>query len=448
MKIGSLSFAALAISIYSSAPAFSESINISEPDFPDATNTDISYSDIYSADNSDAINFSKKEINAVRKANKSRGDTIRIQSKQSSKASPNLQLASTQAVTTMASPPPQYSFGNCTAFSLGSGLLATHEAQGQVKCYNTYSATDIKVEAQASSQPAGVNYDVFLYFYNHNTGSTEFKASSLNTGNVNDFATSVMPAGNYIVYTRATSGSSTSAFVVGALGFSGYDQHEANETLATATQVVGNQIMTGNTDHNSDIDYYVYTTAADQSELDVTFNSSNHVAQYVNSSGNWSALNASGTTAFQVNPNGNYYFRVINTAATNNPLVNYQLSLTRKAEFIGNAQVTNDENLTNVCCGLDAHSRINFTGYAQDANHVTVPYGKVRLRVYAVGGEIVTRDVTANSNGYFDETLNFTPCTGGGYYGQGSGATSPPAFWYLGMDPQTLGLGFFQHCSP
>lgn len=132
---------------------------------------------------------------------------------------------------------PNYSFTGCTSFNMGYGLLATHESVGQTKCYDTYSAVPTKIEAIATNQPAGVNYDIFVYWYNSTTATLELKASGTKTGNVDERALAVVPAGNYVIYTKATTGFSATQFVVGALSYTAYDAHEMNDTVLTAKQL-------------------------------------------------------------------------------------------------------------------------------------------------------------------------------------------------------------------
>lgn len=132
---------------------------------------------------------------------------------------------------------PDYSFTGCTSFSLGYGLYATHEFQGQVKCYDTYSAAPTKLEAIATNQPAGVNYDIYVFWYNSATASLELKAYGSKTGNANERPQAVVPAGNYVIYTEAVVGFSATQFIVGALNYPTYDAHEMNDTALTAKQL-------------------------------------------------------------------------------------------------------------------------------------------------------------------------------------------------------------------
>jgi hypothetical protein len=366
----------------------------------------------------------------------------KLSAKSSHKSNGEHSLQLGAAASLLADPPPQYSFSNCTAFTLGTGLNTTLTTQGQVKCFNTYSATDIKIVAQASSQPAGVNYDIFVYYYNDVTSATEFKSSSTALGNVSEFSAAKMPAGNYIIYVQATSGSSSTPFVVGALGYSAFDQYEANDAIAYATPATGNSTWVGNTDHAGDIDYYIYTTGSTQTALAGRIVSSNHALQVFNGT-SW--VTVASPTNFSVASSSTYLFRVFNTAATNNTAVNYTLVLSRPAVSLGNAQVTNDENLTNIGLGLETFSRITFTGQARDENNVMVPYGVVTVIAYTVN-QTVSQAVQTGANGAVNQTLNFTPCTGGGAYGEGSGGRDGiPSFWYSGMGSS---VGFYQWCSP
>lgn len=353
-----------------------------------------------------------------------------------------LESSNQSNITYLTSPPPHYSFSGCTGFALGTGLNTTLTTQGEIKCFNTYSATDIKIVAQATSQPVGVNYDIFVYYYNDVTSTAEFKSSSTALGNVNEFSAAKMPAGNYIIYVQATTGSSSTPFVVGAIGYSAYDQYEANDAIAYATPVNGNSVLTGNTDHAGDIDYFVYTTGSTQTALSARIISDNHTLQVYNGS-SW--LTVTVPTNFSVAPDTAYYFRIFNTAVINDTDAYYSLVLTRPVFALGNANVTNDEDMPNIGWGTETFSRITFTGRAEDENQQLVPYGVVTVIAYTVN-QTVSQVVQTGANGVVNQTLTFTPCTGGGAYGEGSsGRNGRPSFWYSGMADS---VGFYQWCAP
>lgn len=337
--------------------------------------------------------------------------------------------------------PTQYTFSNCTAFTLGTGLYATLTAQGQAKCFNTYSASDIKIIAQATSQPSGVNYDIFVYYYNDVTSTLELKSTSQLLGNVDEYAAAKMPGGNYLIYVQATTGSSATSFIVGALGYSAYDQYEANDVLQYSTLLSGNQAVVGNSDYAGDFDYYAYTTESDQVALQIKLSSANHAAQVYNGSG-WSAL--SGSAPYTVAGSTTYFVRVYNTASPNNTAVNYTLVMSWPVESLGSAAVTNNEGLTNIGLGLETHSRVIFAGAAHDSKGRIVPFGVVNLYVYAVTGTYFYAYQTT-ANGLVNYTMNYTPCTGGGYYGTGLGGSVPPGYKYAGM---SSAVGMYQLCSP
>lgn len=132
---------------------------------------------------------------------------------------------------------PDYSFTGCTSFTLGYGLYATHEFEGQLKCYDTYSPVPTKLEAIAVNQPSGVNYDIYVFWYNSTTASLELQSSSMKPGSADERPQAVVPAGNYVIYTEAVSGFSATQFIVGALDYPTYDAHEMNDTAPTAKQL-------------------------------------------------------------------------------------------------------------------------------------------------------------------------------------------------------------------
>jgi hypothetical protein len=54
---------------------------------------------------------------------------------------------------------------------------------------------------------------------------------------VNERKQVIVPAGNYVIYTKAQSGFSATPFVVGALSYPTYDANEMNDTALTAKQL-------------------------------------------------------------------------------------------------------------------------------------------------------------------------------------------------------------------
>src|SRR5690606_19643337 len=96
------------------------------------------------------------------------------------------------------------------------------------------------------------------------TDALEFMGGSNNSGNADEFFSVVMPAGNYILYALPQAGVAPIEFVIGALGWSNYDNQEANENISQATPVNGassNYVIIGNADNPNDRDVFLYTAA-------------------------------------------------------------------------------------------------------------------------------------------------------------------------------------------
>jgi hypothetical protein len=328
-------------------------------------------------------------------------------------------------------------------FNLDSGLYATLTMQGQVKCFNTYSATEMKIVAQATSQPAGVNYDVYVYYYNDVTKKTEFKSTSQELGNVNEFSAAKMPAGNYLIYIKAQTGSSPLQFIVGAAAYPAFDAYEANDTPSTATPASINQVFQGNSDYAGDIDYFVYTTESDQEEFQPKIFSSNHKLQIYNGT-NWVFINSNN---INVLPNTQYYLRVVYSANVLDVSVKYILLLANPIKYMrDDTTVTNDENLPNLGWGLEVFSRITFKGHVEDFKHRLLPYGIASLKFSGFNGN-VHYDFQTGLDGYVDYTMNFVPCEVGGPYGRwgdGIDHSFVPSFQYQGMSGT---YELFQYCK-
>ena len=231
---------------------------------------------------------------------------------------------------------------------------------------------------------------------------------------------------------------------MGAVGYPDYDAYEENDSPSTATSIQSNIVVEGNTDYAGDLDHFLYTTGSNQVEVDITFDSPNHVLQVYSTNG-WVSL-PSGYMSLTVPSSSDVLFRIGNVANPNDTSVDYLFAISRPAYQLDNTQMTNDENLQNVGLGLEAHSRITFNGTVTDENGIPVPYGRLPLLVKTVTDGNILETGVANENGVLEHTVHFTPCTGGGYYGEGSsGRTNPPSFQYPIM---STSVGFFQLCSP
>ncbi|AQT61462.1 hypothetical protein [Cellvibrio sp. PSBB023] len=315
------------------------------------------------------------------------------------------------------SAPPQYSFNNCYPFNIGSANTFSLNS-AQLTCSNTYSATPIKLDSVIVGQSVGTNYNLLVYFYNHNTSALELKGGSTNTGNTDEFFSTVMPAGNYILYAVPQAGVAPINYAVGALGWSNYDAYESNENpsqATTANGASGNYVVTGNSDNPNDRDVFAYTAGSTQTVVQVRLTSTAHTLQ-VASGSSWVNLTPNGQTVSLTLPSAGatVYFQVRPTVGTTvNPLISYQLSMSNPPASIINYSVVGDVQ-PGWFPGTEVSTALTFNGTVVDQFNHAVPFAQnvvVRARTAEEG--TVTESAPANASGNYSHTINLPECFGG-----------------------------------
>jgi len=316
------------------------------------------------------------------------------------------------------SAPPQYSFTDCYPFALGSGNTFNLNS-AQLTCNNTYSATPIKLDTVLLDQSVGTNYDLLVYFYNHDTDALEFMGGSNNSGNADEFFSVVMPAGNYILYALPQAGVAPIEFVIGALGWSNYDNQEANENISQATPVNGassNYVIIGNADNPNDRDVFLYTAAPAQNTVHVRLNSGVHTLQ-VASGGVWVDIGVSGsiTTLTLANPGDSIYLRVSPAVGTTvNPLINYELIMSNPSAALLNYSVVGDVQ-PGWFAGTEVNTDLTFNGTVVDALGNPVPYADDVILVLTSEDGVVAEVANVDASGNYSHTLSVPACSGGGF---------------------------------
>ncbi|WDE04778.1 hypothetical protein SG34_026270 [Thalassomonas viridans] len=312
--------------------------------------------------------------------------------------------------------PPQYTFNGCYAFALGSGNTFNLNS-AQTTCNNTYSATPIKLDSVLLNQSAGTDYDLLVYFYNHDTGQLEFKGGSNNDGNTDEYFSEVMPAGNYILYALAQEGVAPISFVVGALGWNNYDANEANENPGQATHANGadgNYLVTGNIDNSNDRDVFAYNMAPTQDTAVVRLTAIDHTLQVLSGS-NWLDITPNGESVLLSlpTPGDTLYLRVRPTVGTTvNPLVNYELLMSNPVDKLVNYSIVGDVQ-PGWFPGTEINEKLTFNGTAVDQFNHPVPYASnIALKLASESG-VVQEYADVNAAGQYSHTLTIPGCSSG-----------------------------------
>lgn len=314
------------------------------------------------------------------------------------------------------SAPPQYNFTDCYPFILGNANTFSLNS-AQLTCSNTYSATPIKLDSVILGQSVGTDYNLLVYFYNHDTSSLELKGGSTNTGNTDEMFSTVMPAGNYILYAVPQSGVAPIEYAVGALGWSNYDAYEANENPSQATGANGangNFVVTGNSDNPNDRDVFAYTAAPTQTEVHVRLNSSVHTLQ-VASGSTWVTLTPNEETVALTLPSAGatIYLQVRPTVGTTvNPLINYQLIMSNPPAIEINYSVVGDVQ-PGWYPGTEINSALTFNGTVIDQFGNVVPFANNMIVEVTSEDGVFLETASVNSSGNYSHTVNIPGCFSG-----------------------------------
>ena len=319
-------------------------------------------------------------------------------------------------LTSAVTPPPQYSFNGCYAFVLGNGNTFNLNS-AQLTCNNTYSATPIKLDSVLLNQSTGTDYDLLVYFYNHETGQLELKGGSNNDSNTDEYFSAVMPAGNYILYALPQTGGNPISFIVGALGWNNYDAYEANENPGQATQANGadgNYLVTGNIDNSNDRDVFAYNMAPVQEKLVVRLTSTEHTLQVL-SGADWLDITPNGESVL-ITPStagDTVFIRVRPTVGTSiNPLVNYQLLLSNPVDSLINYSIVGDVQ-PGWYPGTEIHKELTFNGTAVDQFNNPVPLASNIALKLASEDVIIIENANVNASGNYSHTLSIPDCSSG-----------------------------------
>lgn len=218
----------------------------------------------------------------------------------------------------------------------------------------------------------------------------------------------------------------------------------------------GNVNVVGNTDNPSDVDVFAYnlnsaagndpTITTGQDRVMVRLSSANHYVQVLTAynattkAETWTNL-ASGNaipTAVFATPGTTAYFRVVNIAATNDPSVQYTLTLSNPPNTNINSSIVSNDGLSYTpwtFFGIEARTSITFSGTMVDQYGAIVPYSPQYLSLRHASGTTEML-IQTNASGWYNQTLTFPRCTGGGMIlGAASNTPTPLTYNYPERDP-------------
>jgi len=291
----------------------------------------------------------------------------------------------------------------------------------QQTCSNTYSASAVKLDSVITEQSENIDYDLLVYYFDHNDGLTYLVGGSVNDGNSLEYFSYVMPAGNYILIASPQAAPEDEedpiVFNVGALGWSNYDSYESNENISQAKRAdgsLGNYIVTGNTDNSNDRDVFLYVAGSTQSAVAVRLTSSIHTLE-VGSGDFWVEIpDASEFSILNLGASGSsLYIRVRPAVGTTvDPLINYELVMTNMPENIESYRIDGDVN-KGWFPGTEVDTSLTFSGKVTDQFGHAVPFIDNVLTVLVTSEEGVAEErIPLDRSGNYNHTLTIDSCSG------------------------------------
>ena len=130
-------------------------------------------------------------------------------------------------------------------------------------------------------------------------------------------------------------------------------------------------------------------------------------------------------------PGATNYFRVVNIATTNDPSVQYTLTLSNPPHRTSNSNIVSDNGLVYTPIsyfGIEARTSITFSGTMVDQYGVVVPYSPQYLSLKHSSGTTEML-VQTNSAGWYSQTLTLPKCSGGGMI-LGAASSTPVGYNY------------------
>ena len=147
---------------------------------------------------------------------------------------------------------------SCTIVDINANYLGAINNPDELLCVAIYPEVATKFTGFITNYaPATADFDLALYLYNPTDGGVLALAQSSTTGTFDLIAGVINPSW-YLMVVNGKNGA-TGNFTIGSQGITEFDEHEYNDTAATATEVSGVQKISGEFDSNGDLDWFKYT---------------------------------------------------------------------------------------------------------------------------------------------------------------------------------------------
>lgn len=267
------------------------------------------------------------------------------------------------------------------------------------------------------TQSANVDYDIYLYKYNDESGNIELVDGAETTNYIEHFACMV-DEGIYFVFVNGYSGyDAANPYTLGVVLSTYYDQQEPDDRIQNAYNFSGVDFsLSGTIDNQFDIDFQKYTLDFSGSiYVSLTNNGSRKNIYAVD------VLNANGVKLLQLNqntnylleaPQGTYYFRVYCSTFGGDYNSTYTLKCNarKKADRVevthaGDAPWPIEDYVDGPYWRVYGDS--NVKGFAYDENGYLLPDADVEIKItVALNNQTISAYGKTDSQGFFDIKLN------------------------------------------
>ncbi|CAB3770253.1 hypothetical protein [Paraburkholderia humisilvae] len=362
----------------------------------------------------------------------------------------------------------------CADIQVGSVYSATTAAVGFTDCFEFVTADATKYVGYVANLPFNEEHDAHLVQVNSD-GSLTYLDDERDTSQ--NKIVQAIPGGpvRLLLLVDSQSGAGGASFLFQVLGTTGYDSYEPNDSILHPTQLTGFQLINGNLDSPSDVDYYAVTTNQNQTANLVAFTATTNTqtAQLETAPNTWATLtpgvmytvtsSAGATLMMRVYDNGT-------TGASTSGVVGsqgtakaatastYSLRVSDAAGTAGFFQFLDTENISHLAPGGENVARTIVAGVAawDHTGNLRLPPGEhVVIQVYDtnLGASPVllssTDGYTGDPGGNLFATLNIGNCQGGGTAEGQFQTTAVPADHYdITYNPNSFALAYLANNPP
>lgn len=217
----------------------------------------------------------------------------------------------------------------CTQLNPNTIYTMSGTTTGSLSCfYFETTVESVKVEARLFNQLAGNDHSLLVAQDDPaNPYTFPFALISDLPGNTDERIQFLSDAGHYYIQIEANVSDGSPFFF--ALNFiEDFDEHELNETIATATTLTSGQPITANIDSPRDVDFYEYSLIGTELVMQVQQNPNFHSMWISFDEGqNWDPLTGSGTLDLTPHLETDTVLIGVMAAANVDPATTYTLGL-------------------------------------------------------------------------------------------------------------------------